>query len=96
MVGKTCEKGRFWVEGEKEKEGRNDDDDDDVHELPWVKCGECEGDWLVDWRKLRQEADSRNVVMQNEMKKMKMVEKWWQKRRNECCEDAEQRYDIQV
>ena len=29
------------------KEGRNDDD---VHEFPWVKCGECEGDWLVDWR----------------------------------------------
>jgi len=23
---------------------------DDVHELPWLKCGEYEGDWLVDWR----------------------------------------------
>jgi len=52
MVGKTCEKGKFWAEGEKVKELRR------VEmmmmymniELPWVKCGECEGDWLVDWR----------------------------------------------
>jgi len=35
------------VKREGVKEGENDDD---VHELPWVKYGECEGDWLVDWR----------------------------------------------
>jgi len=32
MVGKTCEKDRFWAESEKEKEGRNDD----VDELPFI------------------------------------------------------------
>jgi len=34
------------VKREEVEEGRNYD----VHELPWAKCGECEGDWLVDWR----------------------------------------------
>ena len=43
--GKTCEKvglSREWKKGV--KECRNDYD---VYELPWVKCGECKGDWLV-------------------------------------------------
>ena len=43
---------------------------------------------------MRQEADSRDVVdtKRNErfviLKMMKMIEKWWQKRRNECFERA--------
>jgi len=42
MLGKTCEKTGFEPRLKtKNKEGRNDDD---VHELPCVKCGECEGD----------------------------------------------------
>ena len=47
IVGKTCEKGRFWDESEKEKELRRVEINnyDDAHELPWMKCGECEGDW---------------------------------------------------
>jgi len=47
---------------------------------------------------MRQEADSRDEVMQNEKsdlyflkKKISIVEKWRQKRRNEFCEWAEQR-----
>ena len=80
-----------------EREGVMDgSNDDDVGELPWVKCGECEGDWIVDWRN-ETRADSRDVVMQNEMsdflffkRKMVMVEKWWHQMRNECCEGAEQ------
>jgi len=61
--GKDLWKRRFWAESETEgvKEGGNDDD---VHELPWVTCDECEGDWLID-RQTRQEAYSRDVVMQN-------------------------------
>ena len=74
-----------------EREGVMDgSNDDDVGELPWVKCGECEGDWIVDWRN-ETRADSRDVVMQNEMsdflflkRKMVMVEKWWHQMRNEC------------
>jgi len=42
---------------------------------------------------MRQEADSRDVVdtKRNErfvILKMMMIEKWWQKRRNECFEGA--------
>jgi len=51
-----------------------------------MKCAECEGDWVAA-DEMRQEADSRDGVMQrNEgfviYKENKMVEK----RRNECCE----------
>jgi len=53
--------GDFKWKREGVKEGRNDYD---VHELPWVKRGECEGDWLTDWRN-RQKADS--MVKQNGM-----------------------------
>jgi len=42
---------------------------------------------------LKQEADSRDGVMQNEMgkRKMAMVEKWWQQMRNEWYKGAEHR-----
>jgi len=43
--GKTCEKGRFWAESEKEKKLRRVE-----MMMMYMNCYECEGDWLVDWR----------------------------------------------
>jgi len=53
---------------------------------------------------MRQEDDSRDAVMQSEMsdlyflkkKNDELVEKWWEKRRNECCEGLNRDKLIQV
>ena len=50
MVGKTCEKGRFWAESEKEKELRRVEMTMMYMNCHEWKCGECDGDWLLDWR----------------------------------------------
>ena len=65
MVRKTCQKVGF-VPRVKKEEGVMDNRSDDKI-LAWLKWDKCEGDWLLrDLDEVKQEAESRDALMQNE------------------------------